>query len=35
VATEKMSMAAGCAFDLVGKFGGQKITPVMTVLYTF
>ncbi len=35
VATEKMSLAAGTAFDLVGKFGGQKITPMVTVLYTF
>ena len=35
VATDKMSMALGCAFDLVGKFGGQKITPVATVLYNF
>jgi len=35
VATDKLSMAAGCAFDLVGKFGGQKITPVLTMLYSF
>jgi len=35
VATEKMSLALGAAFDLVGKFGGQKITPVATVLYSF
>jgi len=35
VATDKLSLAAGTAFDLVGKFGGQKITPVFTVLYNF
>ncbi len=35
VATDKLSLAAGCAFDLVGKFGGQKITPILTALYTF
>ncbi|MHB8066437.1 MAG: transporter family protein [Desulfobaccales bacterium] len=35
VATDKLSLAAGCAFDLVGKYGGTKITPVVTALYSF
>lgn len=35
VATDKLSFAAGTAFDLVGKFGGKKITPVFTALYSF
>ncbi|MEW6657731.1 MAG: transporter [Thermodesulfobacteriota bacterium] len=35
VATDKLSCTAGTAFDLVGKFGSQKITPVFTVLYNF
>lgn len=35
LATDKLSFAAGAAFDLLGKYGGQKITPVFTVLYNF
>jgi hypothetical protein len=35
VATDKLSLAAGAAFDLVGKFNNRKFTPVVTVLYTF
>lgn len=33
--TEKWACSAGCAFDLVGKFGSQKITPAFTVYYSF
>jgi hypothetical protein len=35
LATDKLSLAAGVAFDLVGKFNNRKFTPVLTVLYTF
>ena len=35
LATEKMSFAAGCSFDLAGKNGVQKYTPMLTVLYNF
>lgn len=34
-ATEKWSCATGVALDLVGKFGGRKITPMFTVYYSF
>jgi hypothetical protein len=35
LATEKMSFAAGCSFDLAGKNGVQKYTPMLTMLYAF
>ncbi|MGB8991516.1 MAG: transporter [Desulfobaccales bacterium] len=35
LATEKMSFAAGCSFDLAGKNGVQKYTPMLTMLYNF
>ena len=35
VATDRLSLAAGVAFDLVGKFNNRKFTPMVTVLYTF
>ena len=35
LATDKLSMAAGASFDLMGKNGVQKITPMFTVFYTF
>ena len=35
LATEKMSFAAGCSFDLAGKNGVQKYTPMLTMLYSF
>ncbi len=34
-ATEKIALSAGCAFDTLGKFGGQKVTPALTVYYNF
>lgn len=34
-ATEKWAFSAGCAFDLLGKYGSQKITPAFTVYYNF
>jgi hypothetical protein len=33
--TEKWALSAGTAFDLVGKFGGRKITPLFTIYYSF
>jgi hypothetical protein len=33
--SEKWSFSAGTAFDLVGKFGGRKFTPLFTVYYNF
>jgi hypothetical protein len=35
VATDKLSFAAGCSFDLAGKNGVQKFTPMLTALYNF
>ncbi len=35
LATEKLSLAAGASFDLWGKNGVQKITPMVTAFYTF
>lgn len=35
LATEKMSFALGCSFDLAGKNGVQKYTPMLTALYNF
>jgi hypothetical protein len=35
LATEKMSLALGCSFDLAGKNGVQKFTPMLTALYNF
>ena len=35
LATDKMSFALGCSFDLAGKNGVQKYTPMLTVLYNF
>ena len=35
LATEKLSLAAGASFDLAGKNGVQKYTPMITVLYNF
>ncbi len=34
-ATEKIAVSAGCAFDTIGKFGGAKITPAVTMYYNF
>jgi len=33
--TDKWAFSAGSAFDLVGKFGGAKITPMFTVYRSF
>ena len=35
LATDKLSLAAGASFDLAGKNGVQKITPMLTALYAF
>lgn len=35
VATDKLSLAAGCSFDVAGKNGVQKFTPMVTALYNF
>jgi hypothetical protein len=35
LATDKMSLAVGCSFDLLGKNGVQKFTPMLTALYNF
>jgi hypothetical protein len=35
LATEKLALAAGASFDLWGKNGVQKITPMITAFYTF
>lgn len=35
LATDKWSVAAGAAIDLVGKFGSYKYTPMLTMYYTF
>ena len=35
LATDKLSFAAGCSFDLAGKNGVQKYTPMLTALYNF
>ncbi len=35
LATEKLSFSAGCAFDAIGKFGSQYITPTVAVTYNF
>lgn len=35
IATDKLALAAGCSFDLAGKNGVQKFTPMVTALYTF
>jgi hypothetical protein len=32
---DKWALTAGCAFDTIGKFGTQKITPTFTVYYNF
>ncbi len=32
---EHWAFTAGCAFDAVGKFGGTKITPAVSVYYNF
>lgn len=34
-ASKKWSWAAGTAFDLLGKFGGHRITPMFTTYYNF
>jgi hypothetical protein len=33
--TDKWAVSTGAAFDVVGKFGGHKITPALTVYYNF
>jgi hypothetical protein len=33
--SEKWALSAGAAIDLVGKFGGRKLTPLFTVYYNF
>ena len=35
LAPEKWAFSVGCAFDAIGKFGGQRITPAFTVCYNF
>jgi hypothetical protein len=35
LATDKLALAAGCSFDLAGKNGVQKYTPMVTAFYTF
>jgi hypothetical protein len=35
LATDKLALAAGCSFDLAGKNGVQKFTPMLTAFYTF
>jgi len=35
LATDKLALAAGCSFDLAGKNGVQKYTPMITAFYTF
>jgi hypothetical protein len=35
LATDKLALAAGCSFDLAGKNGVQKFTPMITAFYTF
>jgi hypothetical protein len=35
LATDKLSLAAGCSFDMAGKNGVQKFTPMLTALYNF
>lgn len=35
LATDKLALAAGASFDLWGKNGVQKITPMVTAFYTF
>jgi hypothetical protein len=35
LATDKLALAAGCSFDLAGKNGVQKFTPMVTAFYTF
>jgi hypothetical protein len=35
LATDKLALAAGASFDLWGKNGVQKITPMLTAFYTF
>ncbi len=35
LATDKWYFSAGCAFDTIGKFDGQKIAPTVTVCYNF
>jgi hypothetical protein len=35
VATDKLSLAAAASFDLWGKNGVKKITPMLTAFYTF
>jgi hypothetical protein len=34
-ATEKIAFSAGAAFDTFGKFGGHKVTPALTMYYSF
>jgi len=33
--SEKWACSTGVAIDLVGKFGGRKLTPLFTVYYNF
>jgi hypothetical protein len=35
VINEKLACSAGCAFDAIGKFGGHKVTPALTMYYSF
>jgi hypothetical protein len=35
LATDKLALAAGASFDLAGKNGVQKFTPMITAFYTF
>jgi len=35
LATDKLALAAGASFDLAGKNGVQKFTPMVTAFYTF
>jgi hypothetical protein len=35
LATEKLTMAAGASFDLLGKNGVRKYTPMLSLFYTF
>jgi hypothetical protein len=35
LATDKLALAAGASFDLAGKNGVQKFTPMLTAFYTF
>ncbi len=35
LATDKLSMSAGSSIDLLGKNGVRKITPMLTMFYSF